>query len=306
MILSLLIAVNCISPAIHANSTRNLGDIQIEEANFPDENFREWLSSEHNLGGIGADGTLSSEELAAVTEINIPSSDDNKILSLDGIEHFTALKVLNIQKHGLTELDLSSNTNLENLNCSNNSLTSLNLGTNTNLKILNCTGNKLADLDISENTGLINLFAESNALTSIDLEQNTLLETINLNENKLQQIDLSSQLNLVSLQIDMNNLTTLDLSNNTQLETFFAQYNNLNEIKLPTADSFTVYYSNFKDQSPMMGYDTVNWYFDSSYQTAVTGDIQANGQTLYGKRQVNTYKVQYYANGGSGCMVCRA
>jgi hypothetical protein len=58
---------------IISNVTANAAEeeitsVEINETNFPDENFREYVKSSFDKDG---DGVLSAEEIAAVTEINI-------------------------------------------------------------------------------------------------------------------------------------------------------------------------------------------------------------------------------------------
>ena len=44
-------------------------DVEINETNFPDENFRNYLLSQE----YGADGKLTDEEIAGVTELYLSS-----------------------------------------------------------------------------------------------------------------------------------------------------------------------------------------------------------------------------------------
>ncbi|MDR0292589.1 MAG: S-layer homology domain-containing protein [Oscillospiraceae bacterium] len=66
------------------------------------------------------------------------------IVSLSGIEYFTALKWLFCYENQLTTLDVSQNTALEILSCTSNQLTMLDLSNNTNLEMLDCRDNYLA------------------------------------------------------------------------------------------------------------------------------------------------------------------
>jgi Leucine-rich repeat (LRR) protein len=123
--------------------------IEISEENFPDENFRAYVSSEDI--DRNRDGYLSDDEIAAVTEIDVMDMD---IEDLTGIGYFTALKTLYAGGNKLTELDLSKNTALDYLSCSDNQLTELDLGENTALTTLYCGGNQLTELDLRNNTKL--------------------------------------------------------------------------------------------------------------------------------------------------------
>lgn len=94
--------------------------VEINETNFPDENFRTYVSEKFDTDDNK--GTLSAEEIAKVTNINC----FNKSISdLKGIEYFTALTTLNCSFNQLTSLDISKNVNLSELDCTRSNLTSL-------------------------------------------------------------------------------------------------------------------------------------------------------------------------------------
>lgn len=129
------------------NGTGVLADVEINEKNFPDGIFRNWLLSQD----YGSDGVLTKSEIARVTLINaqrvgsIDSDHNGKIQSLRGIEYFTALETLACCLNELTELDVSKNTALKELACFSNKLTELNLSKNTALTKLACYSNEIRD-----------------------------------------------------------------------------------------------------------------------------------------------------------------
>ncbi|MCL2328652.1 MAG: hypothetical protein FWC39_09105 [Bacteroidetes bacterium] len=100
--------------------------VEINEANFPDENFRNWLLKQ----SYGADGTLSANEIVSIQTINVSSL---QITDLTGINYFTSLKFLDCYDNLLNSLDVSQLAALQYLNCWNNQLTSLDV---SNLKSL--------------------------------------------------------------------------------------------------------------------------------------------------------------------------
>ncbi|WP_416327869.1 hypothetical protein, partial [[Eubacterium] hominis] len=65
--------------------TYNEGDIEINEQNFPDEGFREWLKKQH----YGKDGVITQEEIANITSIDVTG--EKTISNLTGIANFTKL-----------------------------------------------------------------------------------------------------------------------------------------------------------------------------------------------------------------------
>ncbi|MBR6456334.1 MAG: ribosomal protein L7/L12 [Prevotella sp.] len=136
------------------------GAIAINEANFPDEKFRNWLLAQD----YGTDEILTPAEIDTVTSINVSGK---SIADLTGIEHFTALTTLYCYSNQLTSLDVSKNTALKYLDCGNNKLTALDVSKNTALKSLYCYRNQLTSLDVSGCTALTTLRCYSN---SIDYE----------------------------------------------------------------------------------------------------------------------------------------
>ncbi len=141
------------------------GEIAIDETNFLDKNFRNYVSE---LDGDHND-SLSQEELDAVTSIDVH---EKGISDLTGVEHFTNLKELNCSGNQLTSLDVSQNTNLETLDCFDNQLTNLDVSKNPNLVGLYCKGNQLKTLDVSSNANLNKLYCEENNISDLTIGQN--------------------------------------------------------------------------------------------------------------------------------------
>ena len=138
-----------------------LADVEINATNFPDENFREYVSQFDKDGN----GSFSKKELAKVKAIYVY---EKKITSLQGVEYFPALTKLECYGNQLTTLDLSGNTALAELDCGYNQLTSLDVSKNTALTNLDCSDNQITSLNTSKNTALIKLSCGSNRLTAQD------------------------------------------------------------------------------------------------------------------------------------------
>ncbi|MBQ2328576.1 MAG: leucine-rich repeat domain-containing protein, partial [Oscillospiraceae bacterium] len=173
----------CLLPA--APTAAAAGDVAINETNFPDANFRSYVSGNFDQNG---DGILSPAEIEIVTHM---SCSDFGIASLKGIEYFTAMKTLYCGHNQLTSLDVSGCTALEELYCFNNQLTSLDVSKNTALKKLLCYYNQLTALDVSRNTALEYLDCTINQLTSLDVSKNTALESLSCFNNQLTSLDVS-------------------------------------------------------------------------------------------------------------------
>lgn len=189
------------------------GDVAINEANFPDENFRGYVKEKFDKN---KDDILSAEEIAAVKDIHV---EGKPITSIEGIAYFTALEFLNCSRTKLTSLDISHNENLVFLNCNSiPTLTTLNVSENTALKHLYCNDNPLTALDLTKNLALEKLECGENEFTTLDLSKNTNLKYFGCFNSKLSSLDLTENTNLEELYFCGNNFSTIDVSKNTKLK----------------------------------------------------------------------------------------
>ena len=128
--------------------------IPIDKAHFPDDNFRAYVAMNFDPDG---DMRLYRQEIGAVKRIDVPHDDDethkDDIISLKGIEYFTALEKLVCDDNCVTTLDLTRNTELEYLDLSVTGRLNINLDLSNcrKLKVLACeesglTGVKIANL----------------------------------------------------------------------------------------------------------------------------------------------------------------
>ena len=223
---------------------------------FPDENFRQYVLDHFDTD---EDGTLSSDEIEAVTVITVCTDD---ITSLSGVEYFTNLRELScggtqtssLSGLGvLTDLNVSNNVNLESLWCAENQLTSLDVSNNSKLRYLNCRNNKLTSLDVSQNRALTELAFEGNMISAIGLSNNTALKRLFCNNNMLTELDVSHNSALTYIQcssnqignlnvgmlVDLsflscsnNRLSSLDISNNTLLTELSCGRNDISSLDL--------------------------------------------------------------------------
>lgn len=178
-------------------------NIEVSEENFPDENFRAYISEEFDADG---DGWIDAD---SVTNVSVESK---------GIQELTGLELFK---------------NLKTLNCNYNQLSSLDVSKNLLLDELWCSGNLLTVLDVSQNKYLTTLICESNELTVLDIGQNELLSWLSCRNNQLLQLDVSKNSELYGLGCEENCLTSLDVSANISLEHFDC---NNNVLMLESAD----------------------------------------------------------------------
>ena len=216
-----LCAALCLLPALAL--AEGAADVAIDPTNFPDANFRTYVST----FDTDNDDRLTPTELAAVEYMALYNK---SIGDLTGIEHFTALTKLLCQKNQLTSLDLSKNTALEELDCGDNQLTSLDVSANTALKQLYCMNNPLTALDVSKNTSLTDLNCINTQRASLDVSANTALTSLLCGENQLTSLDVSKNTALTSLRCAKNQLASLDVSKNTALEDLDFRWNQLTSL----------------------------------------------------------------------------
>ena len=124
-------------------ATTAFADVQINETNFPDENFRAFVS-----GLVDGRDVITNAEIAEVREINFVFSQN--ISDLTGIKFFTYLEDLDCRSLQLTSLNVSGLTNLRQLLACGNQITSINLSNLPNLTVLFANNNQLTSLDVSD------------------------------------------------------------------------------------------------------------------------------------------------------------
>ncbi len=205
--------------------------IAINETNFPDENFRNWILSQ----SYGSDGVLTDDEIAGISVIGVTYQN---VKSLKGIEFFTALEYLYCSNNQLTALDVSKNTKLTKLYCNHNQLTALDVSKNTAMTWLYCYNNQFTALNVSKNTAMKYLSCGSNQLTTLDVSKNTAL---------------------TELDCDNNRLTALDVSKNTALKRLYCYSNHIKDTamdalveNLPTVSSGTMLVINNENEGNVM------------------------------------------------------
>jgi hypothetical protein len=239
----------------------NAANVDINSTNFPDANFRNYVST---VFAHSNSGYFTPAEIANITAINCLSK---SIADLKGIENFTALTKLSCGDNHLTTLDVSRNTALTYLNCYgnqistldvsqntvlselqcfNNSLTSLTLPNSSALTMLLCNDNQLTDLNVGQNTGLTNLQCFNNKLTKLDVSKNTALTTLLCNDNQLASLTLPNTTTLTKLWCETNQLTSLVVTHNTSLIELDCSDNQLTtlDLSLNTALTSLNYYLN--------------------------------------------------------------
>ncbi len=216
------------------NTTEITESVEINETNFPDAIFRQYVTRSFDED---EDGVLSPEEIAGATSINvnglpIPGTTPNTPTSLKGIEFFVNLEELDCWYVRATELDLSKNTKLRSLSCENSwNLTKLDLSNNPNLEFLYCMNTKITELDLSKNTKLKALNCNScSSLTKLDISNSPNLNNLRCGSTKISELDVSKNVALGYLYCGDNQISKLDVSKNVALEFLECSYTQISEL----------------------------------------------------------------------------
>ena len=209
------------------------------------------------------DGNLKEEEATGAYDgWDVPSTKftgtpagEVKVYA-EGLIYFEAITKA-VNNNGITAIDVTNATELEDLEVNSNNIVSIDLSKNTALKSLNIATNDLTSIDLSANTALTKVTMNDNKLTDFKLANG--VQTIYLSNNPLGTLDLSPYTTIKSLyalncgltsvnlgennvakcyfSLNNNKLTTIDASKQTELKngSLLLLNNNLSEVKLPAA-----------------------------------------------------------------------
>ena len=294
--------------------------LPINEDNFPDDNFRDYIKTYIASGS----NVLTVEKRSKVDTIKV---EGKNISRLEGIEAFPNLTELDCGNNSIQNLDLRQNPMLKTLKCNKNQLTQLDLSKNPDIDYLNCSDNQLEQLDVShlkldylycsnnkleqldvknskwlreldcsknELTGLdvdvthkpnlIRVECQNNQLTSLILGENKGLEKLNCAHNQLTQLNLNNMISLKDLNCFNNQLTVLDVSDSPKLTTLWLGDNHLTSLNL--------------DNNPKLDFSLTDIYSgDNVYTVTLNPDRTFDLSTLPGNFEIN--RVTEWINGNA-------
>ena len=289
------------------------GYIAINEKNFPDENFRDYVAGEWDKN---QDKYFSPSEIANAKWI---SCDNKEISNLKGIEFFTNIWLLECYYNNLTTIDLSNNKKLSYINChhnqlneldvsglplletfycGHNALPSIDVSKNEKLEDFDCQDNHLDTLNVSQNKELVKLSCGTNNLTELDVRENKKLKELSCYESKLSNLDLRNQTELEVLKCWKNPLSVLDVSANTKLKKLYVNKTNLTSLDATNNTALEEF--NGKDCSYNIAVEgdgkfdltTLPGHFDASKATAIRGGT-INGNILTVDPNSKTFRYDY-------------
>ena len=209
-----------------------INDNYIEAIDLTQNYELEYLDCAENLISIL---DLSNNSKLISVFVHGPRSNLSEII-LTGL---TSLENLSCaDNYGLTEINLSSNSNLKYLTTSGTPIEILDVSNNTKLEYLDCVGNfdymdisengSIKELDLSNNNSLKTVFCSKNKIEKLTL--NPMVETLDCSNNRLSQLDLMNATNLESLTCGINPISKLDLNNNINLKYLYCSDGVLEEL----------------------------------------------------------------------------
>ena len=186
------------------------------EAFMVSTEFAELYNSIDGLSTVGNNQILKTG-LESIRELDLSDPSGGSTIGflddLSGIENFTNLRRLTIDRQSLRNIDLSMNTKLEYIHIWNNKLISINLDGLENLETLELNGNKLESINLSDSPFITHLRLAQNFFSSYDLSSTSRVDYLVLKDNPLTQIsNLNDLTRLRYLYMGSTNLSSLDVS----------------------------------------------------------------------------------------------
>lgn len=237
-------------------------DVYVNETNFPDAGFREWLRGTP----FGEDGVITTAEINSITNLEIFVIDaDYTIKSVKGIEFFTSMTSLNVTytvdaidvtgcpqlksltvslwgNSAMTSIDLSNNPVLEEFICAGSAITSLDLKNNLWLKKLHVGGcTELATMDLSKCKKLVEVDCDHTSLSSIDVSNCTDLTKLHCNDcPNLTSVNVTNCGTLIELYLWDTPLSSVDVSTCKKLADYKCDRTNMTRLDLTPNGGITV------------------------------------------------------------------
>lgn len=250
-LLVLILALMTSMPMTAADYDAN-GNLLINENNFPDPVFREWLKTNTEnqgfdqnwatgsitptsggMASMGVDGLLTASELERIKCLQLSNLD---VSNLQGIELFPRLRRLEIENSpNLIALDVSSISELTYCRIYKTSIHSLDFSNCSHLAYLVVYYNDyIEQLIISENTELVRVYLTDDPnLTNVELPNSSTLKAFSaIRCPKITSVDVSNCPALLHIYISTCNLSSIDLSKNTELISLSIMNNNFTSLDL--------------------------------------------------------------------------
>jgi len=242
--------------------------LQAQYTQIPDPFFEGYLV---NIG-IDTDGEVNGQVLTSdIADVTQLTFDVNIFITdLTGIEDFESLEYLFINQMGITDINLSQNTNLYSLSIGDVSLESLDLSANINLTQI--------DIILHPDAGMF-----TSSITSLDLSNNILLSNLVLYYTLISELDLTSNINLDHLILGfMDELTVVNLKNGLNNELSFLEI-----LDNPKLECLQVDDPQAVIEGVVPPYDS--WFIENNPLLTITDDCNLGIGNITLKNQIKLY-----------------
>ena len=263
-------------------------DIPVNSANFPDSVFREWISeyADKDRNGVLTPAEIRECDYIAMFDVPVQSLkgienfkylqeltinvgqlrgslDLNGLIYLQYLEivgnkNLTRLEIgnckqlirININETGISSVDLSKMTQLEEFAAASTELISVDFSNCRKLEYVDLDNSRITSIDVSMLPNLRTLNCSYTGISSLNVQNNPNLSVLTCHQCNLHSLYLGSMENLGSLECGMNDLTSLDVSQCNRLSNLECYGNRLtagktlylNDILTKVLGSGTAYY----------------------------------------------------------------
>ena len=256
-----------------------LADVEINEKNFPDGTFRDFVNQNYGTKGILTDDTIKK-----TTSMDCSGQE---IGSLEGIQNFASLTSLNCGDNNLTDLSpLTKLKSLTELNCSQN----YNLEDSgftsglPNLVKFTCVNTAMQDIaGITVMTKLQELHCQYSRIYGLDFSKCTELTTLECQYNEMGDIDLSQCAKLAYLDCQWSGVTSLNVKNLASLKEIHCNNNGMSSVDFSGCKALTTFNATFNQSMNSMNLSgcvsLASFSYDESSYGCMLNSIDVSGCT---------------------------
>ena len=189
---SLALTISALSGMVYADDS-----IAVNDTNFPDEDFRNYISQNVDLNH---NGSLTSSEISSCTNLYIYAGDDEYYNSFDGIGYLTNLKYIQIDGCNAESVDVSGLAGLLNVSFTNDEyLETITFGQHPSLTELTLNNVPVRSANLSGMPSLTSLYVIDTSISTLDISSNTGIECLNCYDNRfMTYLNIASNPNLMN------------------------------------------------------------------------------------------------------------
>lgn len=224
--------------------------LAIDEAHFPDANFRALLGEDFythsQVSAYRQKGYHPDKRNTVVPQWSDQEQQNlaGSIKNLDGIQYLKNLERFVIRGGELEgTIDISKNKSLVEFECTDNFVENLILGDLPTLDRLSCHYNRISNINLSGVPNLTNLNLFVNELTSLDISSLYKLKYLQVSRNNISSITFGNEpyTEMRDIMVSFNNLTSFDASRFPNLEALAINNNpGISEFTFPASNNINM------------------------------------------------------------------